>query len=75
VSIYDIYAEDLKPCPFCGGKARIKQGAGRYRIMCTAYCVQTVDAFATLKSAIYYWNRRVTNPNEYPSMEEVRKGT
>lgn len=54
-----IYDHLLKSCPCCGKPARMKQGAGRYRVQCTWDCVQTVDAFHTPEAAIHFWNNRV----------------
>jgi len=52
---------ELKPCPFCGGKAKIYKYAGsdirtRY-IMCTC-CGMGTDRMRE-EEAIEKWNRRV----------------
>lgn len=31
----DKYSDDLKSCPFCGGKAHIALFLGRYSVVCT----------------------------------------
>lgn len=48
----------LKPCPFCGGKAKInKIEQGRlYEVECQ-YCYANVYD-DTVEGAVEYWNRR-----------------
>ena len=53
---------ELKPCPFCGGRAfidRFMQPKEEYRIMCTN-CSARFGRYAGLnkKEAIEAWNRR-----------------
>ena len=55
--------QKLKPCPFCGGKARIERtdciGSINYHY---GYCIQCgarTDEYATKKGAIEAWNKRV----------------
>ena len=51
--------EDLKPCPFCGGKAVILY-AGKYEcfIRCRRGCVEQTKLYKSKRSAIKAWNRR-----------------
>ena len=53
---------ELKPCPFCGGKATLWQdmGADRpFNILCG--CGGRVGWFETEKETIDAWNRRADN--------------
>lgn len=52
---------ELKPCPFCGGKAKInKIEQGRlYEVECQ-YCYANVYD-DTIDDVIEYWNRRTKN--------------
>lgn len=49
-----------KPCPFCGGKAKVKLMLGNYGIACTK-CLGCIfpDRNQTEEEAIEAWNRRV----------------
>lgn len=55
---------DLKPCPFCGGKARLFVNGG-VRVICSKCCVGTMiltDSLAyesnAVETVIKAWNRR-----------------
>lgn len=53
--------EELKPCPFCGGEARIQTFHFRYRVGCgTTGCIagRINRAFDTPEEAAAAWNRR-----------------
>lgn len=53
--------EELKPCPFCGGEARIQTFHFRYRVGCgTNGCIagRFNRAFDTPEKAAAAWNRR-----------------
>lgn len=53
--------EELKPCPFCGGKANIEGGKSPYWvywIKCYECRVET-EAYDFEEDAIAVWNRRV----------------
>ncbi|WP_367187471.1 Lar family restriction alleviation protein [Phenylobacterium sp.] len=60
----------LKPCPFCGGPARLRAGrvcedAEEAFVQCERCFVSTdrlEDAYAPREAAIDLWNRRI-NPN------------
>ena len=67
--------EKLKPCPFCGGKATIRQitpvsgslasretGYGGYFAMC-CYCMTTSNNYSTAEICAEHWNMR-TNDGE-----------
>lgn len=52
------HEEKLKPCPFCGGRARTgTDGEEGHTVFCTSCKVET-DAYADKKTAIKVWNRR-----------------
>lgn len=48
---------ELKPCPFCGEEAKLKEIAGRYAIECSKHCAGTVIKNDKSK-VIEIWNRR-----------------
>jgi len=54
--------DDLKPCPFCGGKSLIVGGnitiSGGYAICCTG-CGASVGEFHNPEFAQQAWNTRV----------------
>ena len=58
---------ELKPCPFCGGEAIIREGLGKLYV--TAFhkktCLMRVDTWHVpsndIKKHIKIWNRRVDN--------------
>lgn len=54
----------LKPCPFCGGKAQLKpmggKGSTHAWIECSK-CEAEINWYTTLEAAIEAWNQR-TNP-------------
>lgn len=54
-------AEKLKPCPFCGGEAEVKQAYdGHYCVSCMICGIRTL--FSDKKSIpIKLWNRRAVN--------------
>ena len=59
------YEKQLKPCPFCGGRAFIyhfMQPKEEWRIMCVD-CTARFGRYAGLdrKEAIEAWNRRVND--------------
>jgi ssDNA-binding Zn-finger/Zn-ribbon topoisomerase 1 len=62
-------SEELEPCPFCGGKAKLMQTQyGKYFIRCENYNGCNVHPetiiYENYKSSIHVWNKRnkpVTN--------------
>lgn len=58
--------DELKPCPFCGGKAEIIGGPSKYglkQIRCTKCCNCTAF-WKGRKKAIEMWNIRVDNRSD-----------
>ena len=77
---------DLKPCPFCGGKAelytqRVIGGIDYVHIICKTCRVSTVDyeastSYCANDKAIEDWNRRAETVKDQPDGDvvEVRHG-
>lgn len=62
---------ELKPCPFCGGKAAVvyvkKLFPSKFlgfRVMCNKCGKSTTAAYATKGKAAKVWNKRVGETNE-----------
>lgn len=58
---------ELKPCPFCGGKARLLVNGG-VRVICTRCYVSTrvlkdelESASSAVELSVEAWNKRVEN--------------
>ena len=57
---------ELKPCPFCGGEAILREESdynlvgdnSDFHVECT-YCQVSTVRFGNVNVAIEYWNRRV----------------
>ena len=53
---------DLKPCPFCGGAAKLAvvpfPSGDRYRVCCTDCGATTWPRIIESRNAIEAWNRR-----------------
>lgn len=54
--------EELKPCPFCGGKAKINLFLGNYCVTCDS-CPGAIFPCRGMKKkeAIKAWNRRAND--------------
>lgn len=62
-------SEELKPCPFCGGKARLQRIGESYYVVCDGYCKikPTTWDYSVKEKAIKEWNSRsVTEPKLKP---------
>lgn len=58
--------DDLKPCPFCGGKAILVESihAQVFKVECmntSCYCFNTSTIFSNKTNAIEAWNRRTND--------------
>ena len=58
--------EELKACPFCGGKAEIVDHGGFFTVGCTNLdCAATIDLLEpSEESAAHDWNRRAAPENK-----------
>ncbi|MCD8139307.1 MAG: Lar family restriction alleviation protein [Planctomycetaceae bacterium] len=55
-------SEELKSCPFCGGKAGIEAYSfGQYSVQCHA-CREETGRYSGMEVAIAAWNRRTPEP-------------
>ena len=66
---------DLKPCPFCGGKANLREYQIDFRVMCSE-CGCRAKLCSTEKEAVEAWNRREETVKDQPAADvmEVRHG-
>lgn len=50
---------ELKPCPFCGGEAHIRQNGNRVFpwVVCSD-CIASTRVYDSVEEAIEAWNRR-----------------
>jgi len=72
---------DLKPCPFCGGKAKLVQTLNDYKIQCQGCGVGTCEArspkptsltqYDPIEVVTVTWNRRRTDLNP-AEVEELK---
>lgn len=53
---------ELKPCPFCGGEAKVIESKGLYWVACMKCCA-SADVIDDRDKAIEAWNRRVSDVN------------
>lgn len=57
-------ADELKPCPFCGGPGAVYQASeGVWHATCRVYqcsCYALLEGYATREEAVSEWNRRVS---------------
>lgn len=64
---------ELKPCPFCGGKAYMKDnGNGHYSVACQDCFIETGNEKGKCK-AIKEWNTRYTPQTELTKKAEKKK--
>lgn len=57
--------EELKPCPFCGGVAKIMRppyGGSYAWVQCQGECLTESPGANSVESAIADWNRRSPSP-------------
>ena len=75
-------SERLKPCPFCGGTAKVQRSYGFYKVYCTE-CKATnlklvvggtcLDSYKTRQEAIEAWNRRTDNCKNCEALKFAQK--
>lgn len=51
-------SEKLKPCPFCGGKAKINGGSVLCYVRCESCKARVWSCYETKEEAIAAWNQR-----------------
>ena len=61
---------DLKPCPFCGGKANLKDYQIEFRVMCPE-CGGRANLCITAKEAAEAWNMRAETVKDQPDGDVV----
>lgn len=62
-----MHSEDMKRCPFCGGKAELIYIDRQYRecfVKCLKCKVEQGHVYASKKTAITAWNRRIADANK-----------
>jgi hypothetical protein len=65
--------EELKPCPFCGGEAKIGSFKGskeNWAVWCESCCIPCSEKY-TIEETIKTWNTRVQPA--VPSVEEIER--
>lgn len=67
--------DELKPCPFCGGKATISKTIDgmNWQIVCRGECRCMSAYFAQKEKAIATWNRRPAPENKPLTLEQLRQ--
>lgn len=68
-------SEELKPCPFCGGKPHLDDedtcGIKSYYVMCD--CGIQTNPFLQKERAIECWNRRVNEGRDHRCGNKILK--
>ncbi|MFR5049414.1 MAG: Lar family restriction alleviation protein [Faecalispora sporosphaeroides] len=67
--------DELKPCPFCGGKASIGKTIDgmNWQIVCRGECRCTSAYFAQKENAVAAWNRRPATENKPLTLDQLRQ--
>lgn len=64
-------SEELKPCPFCGGRPVMITG-GRYRVRCTK-CYVTMPGRHLREEAVQGWNCRIGEEQRRKKMSPITR--
>lgn len=67
--------DELKPCPFCGGEAKVVDHGGFFTVGCTNLdCAATIDLLEpSEENAVADWNRRAAPGNKPLTAEQLRQ--
>lgn len=64
----------IKPCPFCGGKAKVYwNDIWKYEVVKCGTCGATTGKFEDNKGSIKAWNRRVMPTFTTDELDEIRR--
>lgn len=66
-------SDKLKPCPFCGGKAKVYWNVWSYEFVKCETCGATTGEFADNKGSIRAWNMRAQPEFTLDELDEIRK--
>ena len=69
-----IIETELKPCPFCGGKARIITDGGGFRACC-GKCFASTGLLVDEETAAAAWNKRLKHQHKCNDAERNHDGT
>ena len=55
----------LKPCPFCGGNAKIKSILGRDAVICEECNAEMCSDYTPIEILVDMWNKRTIETKDY----------
>lgn len=64
--------KELKPCPFCGGRAQMNYDGARKLILCSECLIRT-ESYDTYEKARDVWNRRENSANNPGNSENSER--